>query len=62
VVLEELLPSELYYPFHLNVIRHGRRVCAARKPQCELCGLASLCDYYARDVAPRASTDPPAGQ
>ena len=51
VVLEGLLPAELYYPFHLNVIRHGRQVCAARKPQCETCALQELCDYYAREFA-----------
>jgi endonuclease-3 len=44
--LETLLPEELYYAFHLNVIRHGREVCAARKPQCEFCPLQDLCQYY----------------
>ena len=53
VVLEKLLPAELYYPFHLNVIRHGREVCAARKPRCEACMLTGLCAYYAREVAPQ---------
>jgi endonuclease-3 len=52
-VLEELLPAELYYAFHLNVIRHGREVCAARNPQCQACTLTELCEYYARQVAPQ---------
>lgn len=47
VVLEDLLPHELYYAFHLNVIRHGREVCAARAPRCEVCVLADICPYYA---------------
>jgi len=47
VVLEELLPQELYYAFHLNVIRHGREVCAARSPRCDACALADICPYYA---------------
>ena len=46
VVLEKLLPAELYYPFHLNLIRHGREVCAARRPRCEVCCLTELCEYY----------------
>ena len=46
-ILEEILPHELYYPFHLNVIRHGRQVCAARAPRCEDCALSDLCAYYA---------------
>jgi endonuclease-3 len=53
IVLEELLPAELYYAFHLNVIRHGREVCEARNPQCQVCALTELCEYYARQVAPQ---------
>ena len=45
VMLEELLPAETYYAFHLNVIRHGRQVCHARKPLCESCALRDLCAY-----------------
>ena len=28
---------------HLNLIRHGRDVCAARRPACDACPLAELC-------------------
>jgi len=45
-LLEDLLPPEWYYPFHLNVIRHGREICHARNPKCEICPLQDLCDYY----------------
>ncbi|MEA3345104.1 MAG: endonuclease III [Chloroflexota bacterium] len=45
-LLEELLPSEIYYPFHLNLIAHGREVCRARAPRCALCVLREHCDYY----------------
>jgi len=55
-VLEELVPPEAYYAFHLNLIRHGREVCRARKPRCELCPLRDLCEYYQSVVA-----DPHAG-
>lgn len=43
--LEALLPPQAYYAFHLNVIRHGREVCASRKPRCEDCSLRDLCAY-----------------
>jgi endonuclease-3 len=46
VILEDLLPPDIYYPFHLNVIRHGREICHARNPRCEICPLQTLCDYY----------------
>lgn len=44
--LEALVDPEDYYAFHLNVISHGRQVCASRKPRCEDCILQDLCDYY----------------
>jgi endonuclease-3 len=47
-ILEDLLPAAYYYPFHLNVIRHGREICHARNPQCEICPLQEMCDYYCK--------------
>jgi endonuclease-3 len=45
-LLEGLVPPEWYYAFHLNVIKHGREVCKAPRPRCELCVLRPWCDYY----------------
>lgn len=45
-LLEDLLPEDTYYAFHLNVIRHGREICHARNPKCEICPLRNRCDYY----------------
>ncbi|MBN1889808.1 MAG: hypothetical protein JW850_17565 [Thermoflexales bacterium] len=45
VLLEALVPPVWYYPFHLNVITHGRRVCVARVPRCAACALAARCDF-----------------
>ncbi len=33
------------YELHVNLIRHGRRICAARDPRCGECPLLSLCPY-----------------
>ncbi len=44
--MEALLPPETYYAAHLNIIRLGREICHARKPNCEACPLQDLCDYY----------------
>ncbi len=49
-ILEELVPPELYLPFHLNVIAHGRQVCYARNPQCDACVLRRQCRYYAEVI------------
>jgi endonuclease III len=43
--LEKLFPSETYYAAHLNIIRLGREICAARKPACERCPLREICNY-----------------
>jgi endonuclease-3 len=44
--LAELFPPEAYASAHLNIIRLGREVCHPRKPECAVCVLQSLCDYY----------------
>ena len=45
-VLERLLPVEIYYPFHMNLIAHGRQVCKSQQPRCEVCVLREQCDYF----------------
>jgi endonuclease-3 len=42
-VERDLLPREDRVVFTHRVIDHGRAVCVARKPRCEICDLASLC-------------------
>ena len=37
-------PDE-YYALHINLIRHGRAVCQARKPLCDGCRLRPVCVY-----------------
>ncbi len=44
-LIEALMPPETFYPFHLNLIAHGRRVCKAQRPQCAGCSLRDLCAY-----------------
>lgn len=41
--LEMLLPKERWVAFSLRVVLHGRRVCTARKPQCDDCVLDGVC-------------------
>jgi len=37
------LPRQEWINFSHRMIQHGRRVCLARKPRCEICALADLC-------------------
>ena len=45
--LMAILPQEKWIKFSHQLIWHGRRVCAARKPKCVECNLESIC--YAED-------------
>lgn len=45
-MLEALIPPEIYYPFHINLILHGRAVCHARGPEHERCVLRDECAFY----------------
>lgn len=47
-IWERLMPPETFYALHINLIRHGREICGALKPRCEICPLQSICDYYNR--------------
>ena len=44
-ILEELIPEELYYPYHINLVTHGRRICKAQRPRCTECFMSDLCNY-----------------
>ena len=44
--LTEAFPDEVIPKAHHWLILHGRYVCLARKPKCEVCGLTSICEYF----------------
>lgn len=44
-IWERLAPEEWYFTLHLNLIRHGREVCHARRPECWRCPLSKVCGY-----------------
>jgi endonuclease-3 len=44
VLREQTDPADMY-EFHVNLIRHGRRICAARNPACRECPLLPVCPY-----------------
>lgn len=45
-IWEQLVPPTWFYPLHLNLIRHGRELCHAQRPACEVCFLRDICQYY----------------
>ena len=46
--LMQVVPREDWIAAHHWLIFHGRRVCAARKPACDACTLAPLCESFNR--------------
>ena len=44
--LQKAIPREDWTQAHHWLIYHGRQICDARKPKCEICPLSHLCLYY----------------
>ncbi|MEG0250492.1 MAG: endonuclease III [Peptostreptococcus sp.] len=53
--LMKAIPKERWSHSHHLLIFHGRRVCKARKPECENCNITEYCNYYKTDVEPNIS-------
>jgi endonuclease-3 len=51
--LGAIVPPEEWGDLSLRLIEHGRRVCDARRPRCDECGLAGVCPSAGR-VGPPA--------
>lgn len=39
--------AERTYRFHVEMIAHGRAICTARNPKCEICPIRRYCEYGA---------------
>jgi endonuclease-3 len=47
-LLDKVVPDEIKYQLHLNMIAHGRNVCRPQNPRCQECVLKHLCEYALR--------------
>ncbi len=48
LAMRAIVPKGRAYAFHTNLIRFGRRVCKAQRPQCGICPLFTLCTWKDR--------------
>lgn len=48
--LVKYIPAELLSKAHHWFILHGRYICVARRPKCEICGLSPWCKYYEKNI------------
>jgi endonuclease-3 len=44
--LMEILPERDWTGFSNCLVYHGRAICDARKPKCEICPIAQYCDFF----------------
>jgi endonuclease-3 len=49
-ILGKKVPPDSIYEFHLNMVRHGRRVCRSQSPLCGGCLLNKGCAYGKRTL------------
>ncbi len=42
-IMDSLVPDDIKFRLHINLIEHGRQVCKARKPNCPECCLNDIC-------------------
>lgn len=43
--IQEMMPPELRYSLHVNMVAHGRALCLDRFPKCRICPLLKLCVF-----------------
>ena len=48
--LVKYIPESVIPKAHHWLILHGRYVCKARKPECEKCGISTICEYFLTKV------------
>ncbi len=49
-LMEDMIPAERYYEAHINLIRHGRKICRPQNPLCDECCLIDYCRYYENSI------------
>jgi len=47
--LIQFIPRELIHKAHHWLILHGRYICVARNPKCDICGLKPCCKYFKKE-------------
>jgi len=48
--LEELIPPNRRYSFHVDCIAHGRAVCHTRQPLCDVCCIKRYCGHFKKTL------------
>ncbi|MGB7605769.1 MAG: endonuclease III [Lutisporaceae bacterium] len=49
--LMEIIPRKDWAKFSNNLVYHGRAICDAKKPRCELCPISGDCKYFVKGLS-----------
>ncbi len=52
VILESVVPKTCIFSMNHNLVRHGREICKALNPRCNICFLSKSCDYFMSTATP----------
>jgi len=49
--LRKIIPEDNWTNFSHKIVEHGRSLCIARRPKCEICPVSEYCRYYNLDIS-----------
>jgi len=49
--LRKIIPENSWTNFSHKIVEHGRSLCIARRPKCEICPVSEYCRYYNLDIS-----------
>ena len=55
--LKKFVPASYQIHFCHQLVFHGRKICTARNPKCEICPVSHLCNYYLKMVKKENKND-----
>ncbi len=44
--LQKIIPKGKWTDFSHKIVEHGRTICIARRPKCDICPISQFCRYY----------------
>jgi len=56
-VLLDLVPHDLAFRYHIDLIQHGRVVCRAPLPNCGACPISDLCQWFSKGGPDKRKTE-----
>lgn len=46
--LKKIVPEDNWTNYSHKIVEHGRSICVARRPKCEICPISDYCRYYSK--------------